>query len=416
MTVSMLSRDAVGDTGCSSVSGQISAVGVALPPSSVLGALGSRFWALLEEDMDSDEEGVAGSECVSGDSRGGSPRSAPAQRTLGDFMGAEWCVVAAAGRRRAGKQTAFAPGGQCSSFVARVAGSMEKKVPGAMEVDEFPPLPLPLVVDPLPPAPSREMWVGLVVVPLVGVPTFGGFLAAAAMSLVTEVSQTLGQGDMASCHPLMPEKGVDPASQCLFSQGGATLALNGLSLGEAAHSRPIPSPAQLTHPTSLLKWARRPVGTLDPTLLTPTSFSDLARANLLHLTVCAPRIPRSGLLPTMDRSRCDGRDGWDGHTRSKCSFEESLLLEEWRVDSLSQGELRLLLERKERIGYRSPVRMLEAGRFEGDSSRYPQGQNFPKAGEGSNGPRPIHRKVPVSKPKARPVPEMPATSSQHPSM
>jgi hypothetical protein len=29
------------------------------------------------------------------------------------------------------------------------------------------------------------------------------------------------------------------------------------------------------------------------------------------------------------------------------------------------------------VGYRSPLRMLEAGRFEGDSSRYPQGQNFP---------------------------------------
>jgi hypothetical protein len=82
----------------------------------------------------------------------------------------------------------------------------------------------------------------------------------------------------------------------------------------------------------------------------------------------------------MDRSRREGHDGWEGWAGSKRSFEESLLLEEWRVDSLSEGELGLLLERRERVGYRSPVRMLEAGRLEGDSSRYPQGKTSRELG------------------------------------
>jgi hypothetical protein len=75
----------------------------------------------------------------------------------------------------------------------------------------------------------------------------------------------------------------------------------------------------------------------------------------------------------MDRGRRDGREGWDARAGSKRSFEESLPLEERRVDTLSESELRLLLERRERVGFRSPVRMLEGGRFEGDPNRYPQG-------------------------------------------
>jgi hypothetical protein len=130
---------------------------------------------------------------------------------------------------------------------------------------------------------------------------------------------------------------------------------------------------QPTHPTTLLKWAWRPVGTLDPSLLIPNPFSDLVRANLLHLTVLVPQISRSALLLAMDRSRREGRDGWEGRSGSKRSFEESLPLEERRIDTLSESELRLLLERRERVGYRSPVRMLEGNRFDGDSSRFPQG-------------------------------------------
>jgi hypothetical protein len=101
-------------------------------------------------------------------------------------------------------------------------------------------------------------------------------------------------------------------------------------------------------PAALLKWAWRPVGTLDPALLIPTPFPDLIRANLLHLTVLAPRVSRFIPSSSMDRGRRDGREGWDSRTGSKRSFEESQPLEERRVDTLSESELRLLLERRER--------------------------------------------------------------------
>jgi hypothetical protein len=77
----------------------------------------------------------------------------------------------------------------------------------------------------------------------------------------------------------------------------------------------------------------------------------------------------------MDRSRHEGRDGWEGRASSKRLFEEPLPLEERRVDSLSESELRLLLERRKRVGYRLPVRMLEVGRFELLSS----GPKLPKS-------------------------------------
>jgi hypothetical protein len=46
----------------------------------------------------------------------------------------------------------------------------------------------------------------------------------------------------------------------------------------------------------------------------------------------------------MDRNHRDGRDNWEGRPAPKCSYEETLPLEEWRVDTLSEGELRLLLK------------------------------------------------------------------------
>jgi hypothetical protein len=72
----------------------------------------------------------------------------------------------------------------------------------------------------------------------------------------------------------------------------------------------------------------------------------------------------------MDRNRRDGRDNWEGRPAPKRSFEETLPLEERRVDTLSESELRLLLERRARQGDRSPPRLLEAGRFEGEGSRF----------------------------------------------
>jgi hypothetical protein len=50
----------------------------------------------VAEDSDSGNEKLVGSEQVLVGDQGGSPRSAPAQRTLGDFLGADWKVVAPA--------------------------------------------------------------------------------------------------------------------------------------------------------------------------------------------------------------------------------------------------------------------------------------------------------------------------------
>jgi hypothetical protein len=52
-----------------------------------LGGLGSHFWALVEDSSDSNEEMLVGSEQKLDEGQGGSPRSLPAQRTLGDFLG-----------------------------------------------------------------------------------------------------------------------------------------------------------------------------------------------------------------------------------------------------------------------------------------------------------------------------------------
>jgi hypothetical protein len=86
------------------------------------------------------------------------------------------------------------------------------------------------------------------------------------------------------------------------------------------------------------------------------------------------------------------------------------------VDTLSESELRLLLERRARQGERSPPpRLLEAGRFEGEGSRFQQGGAYPRAGDGGAPSRQPRRKVVSSKPKYRPQVETPASSSQVPS-
>jgi hypothetical protein len=234
--------------------------------------------------------------------------------------------------------------------------------------DEFLPLLAPVVASLRPPVPLCMVRVGSVVIPVASSPVVEECPVASAPSLGTQTQGSTVRDDMAACRPLVTVEVVGPALQSQQLQCGAASGLSGPSL---VRSRSSSSSAQPPHPTSLLKWAWRLVGTLDPSLLIPTPFSDLARANLLHLTVLAPRISRSSLFPTMDRSRCEGRDGWEGRAGSKRSFKESLPLDERRVDSLSESEPRLLLERRERVGYHLPVRMLEAGRFEGDSSRYP---------------------------------------------
>jgi hypothetical protein len=85
------------------------------------------------------------------------------------------------------------------------------------------------------------------------------------------------------------------------------------------------------------------------------------------------------------------------------------------VDSLSESELRLLLERqidanrrRGRQGDRSPPRIGDSGRFDGDAGRTTPGPTYPRAEEGG---RPMKRKVVSSKPKPRPVTDTPASSS-----
>jgi hypothetical protein len=61
MTVGGRSCDSGGDAGCTPFSGQIPSGQAALLAPAALGSLGSRFWALVEEGSDSDDEVVAGS-------------------------------------------------------------------------------------------------------------------------------------------------------------------------------------------------------------------------------------------------------------------------------------------------------------------------------------------------------------------
>jgi hypothetical protein len=404
------SRDDAGHAGRVPCAGQIPPPRSSSPAPAARGCQGSRFWALVEDDSSSDDEVVTGSEELSIEGQGGSPRSLPALRTLGDFLGDDWQVVSAAGRRRVGKRVAFAPGGRSSRFPSRATRSAAQKGEGVAVGDEFPPLCVPPAA--CSPAPLEVVQVGSLVIQLSSSPVAESLPRSAAAALGTGRPGLSVQGDVASCPPLVAAVVGGPTGQSQQNQCGSVSDLPGLG---PTRSWPSSASAQQPVPAALLKWAWWPVGTLDPAFLIPTSFSDLVRANLLHLTVLAPWISRSNPSPSMDRGRRDGRDGWDGRAGSKRSFEESLPLEERRVDSLSEGELRLLLGRRERVGFRSPARFLEGGRFKGDPNRFPQGQNFPRDGEGNAGPRPARRKVPVSKPKPHPAPDTPASSSQCPS-
>jgi hypothetical protein len=107
----------------------------------------------------------------------------------------------------------------------------------------------------------------------------------------------------------------------------------------------------------------------------------------------------------MDRGRRDDRDNWDGHQNLKRPYDETLPLEERRVDSLSESELHLLLEwqidtnrRRGRQGDRSPPRIGDLGCFDGDAGRFAPGPAYPRAGGGG---RPMKRKVVSSKSKPR---------------
>jgi hypothetical protein len=140
MTIVERSRDSVGNAGGVPLAGQIPLPRSSSPAPAARGCFGSRFWALVEDGSSSDDEVVTGSEEFVGEGQGGSPRSLPAQRTLGDFLGKDWQVVSAAGRHRGGKHSAFVPGGRSSSFPSRATSSAVEKGKGGVGGIEFPPL------------------------------------------------------------------------------------------------------------------------------------------------------------------------------------------------------------------------------------------------------------------------------------
>jgi hypothetical protein len=185
---------------------------------------------------------------------------------------------------------------------------------------------------------------------------------------------------------------------------------------KAQHAKPVNGPARLKLLFSpILKWVWRPVGTLDPTFSFSASIPDLQRACLPPFHTRVLLLPPSATTPLMDRGRRDDRDSWEGRQNLKRPYDKTLSLEERRVDSLSESELRLLLERqidsnhrRGRQGDRSPPRIGDSGCFEGDAGCFAPGPAYLRAGEGG---KPMKRKVVSSKPKPRQVMDTPASSS-----
>jgi hypothetical protein len=204
------SCDASGDAGRSLLLGKI-LPGPATPRAPpVVGSLGSRFWALVEEDSDSGDEVLTGSEQSLEESQGGSPRSLSAQRMLGDFLGPDWKLVTAAGHRRGGKRASFAPGGRCAGFSARAASSVEKLFSDATTTVKFLPLPAPAVAATSPPVSRCEVRVGSLLISLAASPEPVGCQVAAAPVLGTEQQGPPVCGDVDACRPLVEAVVVDP--------------------------------------------------------------------------------------------------------------------------------------------------------------------------------------------------------------
>jgi hypothetical protein len=223
----MSSCDASGDARRACVSGKpLPDPAAPLAPPAV-GSLGSRFWALVAEDSDSGDEGRAGSEQSAGESQGGSPRSSPAQRTLGDFLGPQWKVVAPAGRRRGGKRAAFAPGGRCARFSARAASSLDLRSSVEPSACDFPPLPAPAVSGACSPVSGREFLVGSLSIPVLSSPEPVAAQVTAAPELGSEEMGFPVCDDVDAGRPLVEAVGVVPASQSLLRQGDTASGSSG---------------------------------------------------------------------------------------------------------------------------------------------------------------------------------------------
>jgi hypothetical protein len=208
----MSSCDARGDAGRSALSGQLLPDSAVLLAPPVVGGLGSRFWVLVAEDSDSGDEGLAGSEQGLDENQGGSPRSCPAQRTLGDFMDGDWKVVAPAGRRRGGKRTAFAPGGRCAGFSASAASSPACHPSDVLSTSDFPPLPAPAAGGACSSMPAGDLLVGSLRISLSVSPAPVVAQLATAPGLGMEQRRDAVSGDVAAARPLIGAVGVDPAS------------------------------------------------------------------------------------------------------------------------------------------------------------------------------------------------------------
>jgi hypothetical protein len=226
--VRMSSCDARGDAGRSALSGKVLPdLAAPLAPPAV-GGLGSRFWALVEEESDSGDEGYAGSEQSVGENQGGSPRSSPVQRMLGDFLDPDWMVVAPEGRRRGGKRTSFAPGGRCAGFSARAASFLECRTPAVPSASDFLPLPAPAAVGACPSVLGCEFKVGSLLIPLsVSPDPVAGQVAA---GLGTEQRRSPACGDVDAARPLVDAVGVAPAGQSQLHQRDAALDASGPSV------------------------------------------------------------------------------------------------------------------------------------------------------------------------------------------
>jgi hypothetical protein len=289
MTVALGYRDAVGNAGKRPVSGRSRGVAGGAPPlparSAQLGPLGSRFWALSEEDSDAEEEVVSELDGRADPGRFSSPRSPPTQRTLDDFLGEEWFVVQPAGRRRSGVGSEGAPVSGSAAAPTSEEISSDLCVPAVPSDADFPPLgrsaiPVGTAV------PTPQVLVGSVSISLQGTSLFSaGRPPAARMDPV--LPGVWDEGVVAHSQSRDPGGMVDPPRQCLAE---AVPVYVGVARGpvQVAQSGPLPRPGPFV--PQLYKWAWRPVGTLDLNLLIPTSIPDLTRASLLHLTVSAPRI------------------------------------------------------------------------------------------------------------------------------
>jgi hypothetical protein len=250
---------------------------------------------------------------------------------LGDFLGLERGVLGAADRRECLRSASRSRSPEIrrdpvsfssTDFPPLSAGVVSSSDCGSLEISAFklqvgswffevPSQPSPPVASPVVPSPP---------------PDLEGF------------QPTEESGDVDACSPRSSGRERDPSVSLSVPPGvvdGArpTLAHSTLL---AQPGKPVNGPARLGLLFSpVLKWAWRPVGTLDSSFAFSASMPDLQRACLPPFHTRVLLLPQSARAPPMDRGRRDNQDGWEGRQNLKRPYEETLPLEERRVDSLS---------------------------------------------------------------------------------